>query len=151
MIKEDKIALWLVTTPNGSHFIMATLSVGVPQRCKMEDEDTHEQYDAWDVDNCIFIYPVENVHLPHYLIRHSWDDDPIAMIPTFFAANTNDVTCKIYPTRERCWRFNHTKTLLSCSRCLGSSCQRLKANKTVVRPAIDEKSSLRKLGIEKPV
>lgn len=34
MITEDKISLWLVTLPDGNHYVMATLSVDIPHRAK---------------------------------------------------------------------------------------------------------------------
>lgn len=77
MITEDKISLWLVTLPDGNHYVMATLSVDTPHRAKYENDETHEPYDAWDVEECAFILPISNSNLPHYLRNHCWEDEPM--------------------------------------------------------------------------
>ena len=135
MFNEDKISLWLVTLPDRSHYIMACLSVDTPHRVKIENEDTHELYDAWDVPDLAFILPINNSNLPHYLRNHCWDDEPMAMIVTFFPADTSSVVCKMSQSFDRCWRYNHAKSLLACSRCIGSSCKKLKAYKDTLKPA----------------
>lgn len=80
MITEDKISLWLVTLPDGNHYVMATLSVDTPHRAKFENDEIHEPYDAWDVEECAFILPISNSNLPHYLRNHCWEDEPMEVM-----------------------------------------------------------------------
>lgn len=129
MITEDKISLWLVTLTDGNHYVMATLSVDTPHRAKFENDETHEPYDAWDVEECAFILPISNSNLPHYLRNHCWEDEPLAMSATFFPVNLLYVNCQQFTDFNRCWRFNFSKSLLACSRCIFSNCKKLKSYK----------------------
>lgn len=126
---ENNLNFWLVTQPDGCHYIMGAMSADVPHKAKVEDETTHEMFDAWEVEECVMIIPISNRNLPHYLWNHSWDDEPMGMISMFFPANTSSVTCSSYSDFKNCWRFNYTHSLLACSTCLFSRCKRLKIYK----------------------
>lgn len=128
-IDNNSMNLWLVTQPDGGHYIMFSTAIMPPQRGKVEDSDTHETFDAWEVENCVSILPVSNKELPHYLCNHSWDDEPMAMAVSFFPIDNHYINCQQFTDFERCWRYNFSKSLLACSRCIFSNCKKLKSYK----------------------
>jgi hypothetical protein len=128
--------LWLVTQPDGSHYIAFTASDRAPYRDVMTDEETGEQTDTWMADDGLFILAVATDDLPHYLRSHSWADEPMRMRAAFFPAATGSVTCQRYTSFDRCWRHNFTKNLLACHNCLGSRCKALESyRRTAGQPA----------------
>lgn len=128
--------LWLVTQPDGSHYIMAGMSSSAPCRLQQEDEDTHQVYDVWNLEDCVFVYPVVHGSLPIYLRRHSWNDDPVQVAAAFFPADASAVTCKFHIGRGQCWKYNFSKSLLSCHNCLGSCLDPQKVRLSVGSPVI---------------
>ena len=112
--------LWLITQPDNSHYILFTGSHQAPYRDVMTDEETGEQVETWMADEGMFILQIAKDDLPHYLRNHSWADEPIRMRAAFFPVSTDNITCRRYTSRDRCWRYNFTKNLLACHNCLGS-------------------------------
>lgn len=128
--------LWLVTQPDGNHYILAGTSSSVPYRCQQEDENTHQLYDVWNLEDCMFIYPVIKDNHPIYLRRHSWNDEPIQVVSSFFPANDSVVTCKFYSSMSQCWKHNFSKSHLACHNCIGSSLDKQKVCHSSVSPIL---------------
>ncbi len=135
-ITPNNIHTWLVTLPDGSHYIMFSLCDRPPYRTQHLSVDDNLR-DSWETDDCIMILPVGNSSLPHYLVNHCWDDAPVKMSSAFFPTDTSAVTCNMSRSFSRCWRYNFTKSLLACSNCIGSSCRKLKIYKEASAPAIN--------------
>ncbi len=122
---QGKMSLWLVTQPDKEHYILGSLSHEKPYRSFSEGNTESQDFDTWEIDEGVFILPITNASLPHYLHNHCWEDDPISVTSIFFPADTKEVTCKRYQDFSQCWRYNFSKSLLACSRCNGSSYKKL--------------------------